>query len=84
MLEYSWMLIFVTATGMLTITELETKEQCVSAVAGMVELDTVGIRGKFACIPKPYFTKEAAADRIADSLCGALAKLNIRGEKCND
>ena len=55
MLEYSWMLIFVTATGLLPITEFKYKDVCEEAVVGAKEVGTVGITGTFACVPKPSY-----------------------------
>jgi hypothetical protein len=69
MLEYSWMLIFVTATGLLPITEFKDKNVCEEAVVGAQEVGTVGITGTFACVPKPsYNYLEAVSALIVEQL----------------
>ena len=61
MFEYSWMLVFVAINGLLTVGEMDTKEECVSAAAQMEQVGTEGITGNFACIPAPNYIAEGGA-----------------------
>ena len=60
MFEYSWMLVFVAINGLLTVGEMDTKEECVSAAAQMEQVGTEGITGNFACIPAPNYIAEGS------------------------
>jgi hypothetical protein len=60
MFEYSWMLIFVAINGLLTVGEMDTKEECMKAASQMEEVGTVGITGDFACIPAPNYIAEGS------------------------
>ena len=52
------MLIFVAINGLLTVGEMDTKEECMKAASQMEEVGTVGITGDFACIPAPNYIAE--------------------------
>jgi len=60
MFEYSWMLVFVAINGLLTVGEMDTKEECASAAAQMEQVGTEGITGNFACIPAPNYIAEGS------------------------
>ena len=61
MFEYSWMLVFVAINGLLTVGEMDTKEEGASAAAQMEQVGTEGITGNFACIPAPNYIAEGSA-----------------------
>ena len=61
MFEYSWMLVFVAINGLLTVGEMDSKEECMKAASQMKEVGTVGIKGNFACIPAPNYIAEGGA-----------------------
>ena len=60
MFEYSWMLVFVAINGLLTVGEMDTKEECASAAAQMEQVGTEGITENFACIPAPNYIAEGS------------------------
>ena len=55
------MLIFVAINGLLTVGEMDTKEECMKAASQMEEVGTAGITGNFACIPAPNYIAEGGA-----------------------
>jgi len=61
MFEYSWILVFVATNGLLTVGEMDTKEECANAAAQMEQVGTVGVTGSFACIPAPNYIAEGGA-----------------------
>ena len=61
MFEYSWMLVFVAINGLLTVGEMDSKEECLKAASQMEEVGTAGITGNFACIPAPNDIAEGGA-----------------------
>ena len=60
MFEYSWMLVFVAINGLLTVGEMDSKEEFMKAASQMEEVGTVGIKGNFACIPAPNYIAEGS------------------------
>ena len=61
MFQYSWILVFTAINGLLTVGEMDTKEECLNAAAQMEEVGTVGITGNFVCIPAPNYIAEGEA-----------------------
>ena len=60
MFEYSWMLVFVAINGLLTVGEMDSKEECMKAASQMEEVGAVGVSGNFACIPAPNYIAEGS------------------------
>ena len=61
MFEYSWMLVFVAINGLLTVGEMDSKEECLKAASQMEEVGDCWITGNFACIPVPNYIAEGGA-----------------------
>ena len=47
--------------GLLTVGEMDSKEECLKAASQMEEVGTARITGNFACIPAPNYIAEGGA-----------------------
>ena len=62
MFEYSWMLVFVAINGLLTVGEMDSKEECMKAASQMEEVGIVGMSGDCDCILAQNYMDEGGAD----------------------